>query len=61
MQAIEDERVDEVIVSTFEPARSPWLRKDLVQRLHNDANVPVEHIVISPEEVGAEPPAVTAE
>jgi hypothetical protein len=61
MQAIEDERVDEVIVSTFEPARSPWLRKNLVQRLHNDAKVPVEHVVISPEEVGAEPPVVTAE
>jgi hypothetical protein len=60
MQAIEDERVDEVIVSTFEPERSPWLRKNLVERLHNDANVPVEHVVISPEEVGAEP-AVTAE
>ena len=61
MQAIEDERVDEVIVSTFEPARSPWLRKNLVQRLHSDAKVPVEHVVISPEEVGAEPPVVTAE
>ena len=31
-----------------------------IQRLHDDANVPVEHVVISPEEVGAEP-AVTAE
>jgi hypothetical protein len=61
MQAIEDERVDEVIVSTFEPARSPWLRKNLVQRLHNDAKLPVEHVVISPEEVGAEPPVVAAE
>ena len=55
MHAIEDERVDEVIVSTFEPARSPWMRRNLVQRLHNDAKVPVEHVVISPEEVGAEP------
>ncbi|HEX7254378.1 MAG TPA: hypothetical protein VF236_00460 [Gaiellaceae bacterium] len=55
MQAIEDERVDEVIVSTFEPARSPWMRKNLVQRLHTDAKVPVEHVVIAPEEVGAEP------
>ena len=61
MQAIEDERVDEVIVSTFEPARSPWLRKNLVQRLHNDAKVPVEHVVIPAEEVGAEPPVVAAE
>jgi hypothetical protein len=55
MQAIEDERVDEVIVSTFEPARSPWMRKNLVQRLHNDAKVPVEHVVISADEVDAEP------
>jgi hypothetical protein len=55
MQAIEDERTDEVIVSTFEPSRSPWMRRNLVQRLHSDAKVPVEHVVIAPEEVGAEP------
>jgi hypothetical protein len=55
MQAIEDERIDEIIVSTFEPAESPWMRRDLVQRLHNDANMPVEHVVIAAEEVGAEP------
>jgi hypothetical protein len=55
MQAIEDERIDEIIVSTFEPAESPWLRRNLVQRLHNDAGVPVEHVVISAEAVGAEP------
>jgi hypothetical protein len=55
MQAIEDERVDEIIVSTFKPAESPWLRRNLVQRLHNDAKLPVEHVVISAEEVGAEP------
>jgi phosphopantetheine adenylyltransferase len=61
MQAIEDERVDEVIVSTFEPAQSPWLRRNVVQRLHNDAKVPVEHVVIPAAEVDAAPPVVTAE
>jgi len=61
MHAIEDERVDEVIVSTFEPARSPWMRKNLVQRLHNDAKIPVEHVVIPAEEVDAHPPPVAAE
>jgi hypothetical protein len=55
MQAIADERIDEIIVSTFAPAESPWLRRNLVQRLHNDANLPVEHVVIAAEEVGAEP------
>jgi hypothetical protein len=55
MQAIEDERVDEIIVSTFEPAQSPWMRRDLIQRLHNDSKLPVEHVVIPAEEVGATP------
>jgi hypothetical protein len=55
MQAVADERIDEIIVSTFAPAESPWLRRNLVQRLHNDANLPVEHVVIAAKEVGAEP------
>jgi hypothetical protein len=55
MQAVEEERVDEIIVSTFEPAESGWLRRDLVQRLQNDSHVPVEHVTIPAEEVGAEP------
>jgi hypothetical protein len=54
MQAIEDERIDEVIVSTFEEAKSGWLRRDLVERLRNDSNLPVEHVVIPAETVGAE-------
>jgi hypothetical protein len=55
MQAIEDERIDEIIVSTFEPEQSGWLRRDLVQRLRDDSGLPIEHVVISAEEVGAEP------
>jgi hypothetical protein len=55
MQAIEDERVDEIIVSTFQPEESGWLRRDLVERLQNDSNLPVEHVVIAAEEVGAQP------
>jgi phosphopantetheine adenylyltransferase len=45
MQVIEDERVDEVIVSTFAGERSGWLRRDVVERLRKDAGVPVEHVV----------------
>ncbi len=45
MQVIEDERVDEVIVSTFPGERSGWLRRDVVDRLRKDAGVPVEHVV----------------
>ena len=45
MQVVHDERVDEIIVSTFAGERSGWLRRDLVGRLRKDAGVPVEHVV----------------
>jgi GABA permease len=54
MQVIEDERVDEVIVSTFPGERSGWLRRHVVERLRKDAGVPVEHVVAEdPAGVGA--------
>jgi methylmalonyl-CoA mutase cobalamin-binding subunit len=52
--AVEDERIDEIIVSTFAPSKSPWLRRDLVQRLHKQTGLPVEHVVLQEE---AEPVA----
>jgi phosphopantetheine adenylyltransferase len=45
MQVVHDERVDEIIVSTFPGPRSGWLRRDLVERLRKDAGVPVDHVV----------------
>jgi hypothetical protein len=51
MDAIREERVDEIIVSTYAPSRSPWLRKNLVQRLHDETGLPVEHIVFQPDQV----------
>ena len=54
MHAVRDERVDSILVSTFPEQRgSSWLRRDLVSRLRSEANVPVEHIVVQPEEVEA--------
>jgi hypothetical protein len=53
MHAVRDERVDEILVSTFPESKgSSWLRRDLIGRLRKDAGVPVEHIEIAPEEVG---------
>src|SRR5205814_8250546 len=49
MQAVHDERIDEIIVSTFAPERSGWLRRDLVQRLRDDSGLPVEHVVLKEE------------
>jgi hypothetical protein len=54
MHAVEDERVDELIVSTFPSARSGWLRRDLVERLRADTRLPVEHVEVDvPAEVTA--------
>jgi hypothetical protein len=54
MEAIEDERTDEIIVSTFPGERSGWLRRDLVGRLRSESGLPVDHVVAeSLVEVGA--------
>jgi hypothetical protein len=42
---VNDERVDEIIVSTFPGERSGWLRRDLVQRLRKDTGLPVDHVI----------------
>jgi hypothetical protein len=54
MQTIEDERVDELIVSTFPGARSGWLRRDLLGRLRAATKLPLEHVEVDvPAEVAA--------
>jgi hypothetical protein len=50
MEAVHDERVDEIIVSTFEPLSSGWLRKDLVERLRKETGLPVEHVIVAKSE-----------
>ena len=52
MEAVEDERIDEIIVSTFPGERSGWLRRDLVGRLRAQTELPVQHVVVE-ELVGA--------
>ena len=51
METIYDERVDEVIVSTFAGERSGWLRRDLVGRLRADAGLPIQHVVAAPSQI----------
>jgi hypothetical protein len=46
MEAVHDERVDEIIVSTWEPLSSGWMRGDVVERLRKETGVPVEHVVV---------------
>jgi hypothetical protein len=50
MNAVHDERVDEIIISTFPgEATSSWLRKDVVTRLRDATKLPVEHVEVAPE------------
>ena len=53
LQTIEDERVDEVIVSTFPNERSGWMRRDVVQRLAADTKLPIEHVEVDVPAAGA--------
>jgi hypothetical protein len=46
MEAVHDERVDEILVSTFEPLSSGWLRGHVVERLQKETGLPVEHVVV---------------
>ena len=46
MQTLEDERVDELIVSTFPDARSGWLRRNLLERLRDETKLPIEHVTV---------------
>ena len=46
MQTMADERVDELIVSTFPNARSGWMRRNLLERLHAETKLPIKHVEV---------------
>jgi len=52
MDAIATRRPDEIIVSTHPATHSGWLRRDLIERIHNASGLPVEHIVTDLEREG---------
>ncbi len=58
MDAIAVRRPDQIIVSTHPASQSGWLRRDLIERIHNASGLPVEHIVTDLEHEGL-PFAVT--
>src|ERR671911_141265 len=46
MDAIGARGIDEVIVSTLPLQASAWMRRDLVQTLHDETGLPVKHVVV---------------
>jgi hypothetical protein len=53
LNAVHEERVDGIIVSTFPEATSGWLRRGVVDRIRKGADVPVQHVVVAPEQAEA--------
>jgi hypothetical protein len=48
--AVQDERIDEIIVSTFPGEKtSSWLRGDVINRLRKQTGLPVEHVEVARE------------
>ena len=52
MDAVAQERPDEIIVSTHPATSSGWLRRDLIERIENASGLPVEHIISDLEQEG---------
>jgi len=50
--ALHDEQVDEIIISTFPEQTSGWLRRDVLGRIRA-FGLPVTHVVVTPEEAEA--------
>jgi hypothetical protein len=57
MNAIDEEGIDEVVISTFPSATSGWLRRKVIERVRGAANVPVRHVVVEPAEAEPAPAA----
>ena len=45
LDAIDEYKPDEVIISTLPSSSSGWLRRDLIERIQNATGVPVTHVI----------------
>jgi hypothetical protein len=46
MDAIAEQGIDEIILSTLPSTSSGWLRRDLPERLREETGLPVDHVVV---------------
>jgi hypothetical protein len=45
MDVVDEDPPSEIVVGTLPQTRSGWLRRDLIERLRDGTNLPVEHVV----------------
>jgi hypothetical protein len=43
--ALQNFRVDDIVISTFAETKSGWMRADLIDRVRKTTGKPVEHVV----------------
>jgi hypothetical protein len=48
LQTMDDERVDEIILSTLPNAKSGWMRRDVLGRLQASTKLPIDHVESEP-------------
>jgi hypothetical protein len=53
VNALHDEQIDEIILSTFPEATSGWLRRDVIGRIRKHTDIPIRHVVVEPAEAEA--------
>ena len=52
MDAFRAQPIDEILVSTLPAGTSSWVKRDLIERLQEATDVPVEHVVVDLEKEG---------
>jgi hypothetical protein len=52
IDAVNEYRPSEIIISTYPETRSGWLRRDLVDRVRDASGLPVEHVIADPDTEG---------
>ena len=52
MDAIAEYRPSEIVISTYPAASSGWLRRDLIERIAEATQIPVEHLVVDLDQEG---------
>jgi hypothetical protein len=56
VNAMHDEPVDEIIISTFPRETSGWLRRDVLGRIRKHTDVPIRHVEVPRDEAEAAAP-----
>ncbi len=46
LDAVDQHKIDEIIISTHPTSSSGWMRRDLPERLQSETGLPVEHITV---------------